>query len=47
MDTTAVAQSVSNNPTFGQLAGYALLLLVLFVGFSLLYNGWPEFRKKK
>lgn len=44
MDTTAIVQTSSS---FGELAGYALVLLVIFVGLSLLWNGWPRFRKKE
>lgn len=34
--------------TFGQLAGIALIWIAMFVGLSLLINGWPNwFNKKK
>jgi hypothetical protein len=33
--------------TFGQLAGFALVILVIFIGFTLLYHGWPKKRKKQ
>jgi hypothetical protein len=47
MDTTAVAQTVETAVTFGQLAGYALILLVCFLGFTLVGYGWPKFGQKK
>ncbi len=28
--------------TFGQLAGVALILLVVFLGLALLFYGWPS-----
>lgn len=52
MDTisTAVnttANSVASDPSFGALAGIALILLAGFVGVALLLYGWPEIRRRK
>lgn len=33
------------NVTFGQLAGVALILFAVLLGFALQYYGWPKFRK--
>jgi hypothetical protein len=46
MDTSTVATSVNQSLTFGELAGTALCLLVIFLGLALLWHGWPSFKKK-
>jgi hypothetical protein len=43
IDSTKV---VTDSSTFGELAGYALIILVVFIGFALIANGWPKFGKK-
>lgn len=45
---TEVAEKVatSNSITFGQLAGIALVLLVIYVGFTLIGYGWPDWFKR-
>ena len=44
---TLIVLLITENLTFGQIAGVALVLFVMFFGTSVLVNGWPEFRKKK
>jgi hypothetical protein len=46
MDTTAIATAVSQDLTFGTLAGMALCLLAICIGLALLWHGWPSFKKK-
>jgi len=31
--------------TFGTYAGIALILLAIFIGFTLMDKGWPKFKK--
>lgn len=46
MKLLSILLDVSSTPsTFGELAGYALLLFVVFIGFGILANGWPKFKK--
>lgn len=49
MDTTTVAKTtmetvsaVVDHATFGELAGYALIILAVFAGITLLLYGWPH-----
>lgn len=37
---------MEGTPEFGTLAGAALIFLAIFIGFALLYHGWPNFRRK-
>ena len=41
----AFNQAFANHPV-GVLIGMALILIVFFIGLSLLWNGWPKFGKK-
>jgi hypothetical protein len=43
---TQIVEKVADpNPSFGFLAGIALIMLVFFIGLGILYNGWPKFKK--
>jgi hypothetical protein len=46
MDTLTVATAVNQSSSFGEWAGVALVILALFIGFSLLIHGWPDLKKK-
>lgn len=46
MDTTSVVQAVGSSD-FGTNAGYALMILAVFIGLGILYYGWPDFRRKR
>jgi hypothetical protein len=35
----------SDTMTFGTGAGFALIILAIFLGFAILYHGWPKFKK--
>ena len=41
----AIKQAFIQHP-FGVLIGIALIIFVIYIGFSLLANGWPNFKKK-
>ena len=38
-------EQVFNIHPFAVLAGIALVLLVFFIGWGILINGWPRFKK--
>lgn len=47
---TKTVENVASDPTFGTLAGGALMIFALLIGFAFLLHGWPEiniFKKNK
>jgi hypothetical protein len=40
-----LSQAFANHPV-GVLIGIALIMIVYFIGLSLLFHGWPKFGKK-
>jgi uncharacterized membrane protein YphA (DoxX/SURF4 family) len=40
----ALTQAFINHP-FEVLVGIAIIIILFFVGYSLLIHGWPKFRK--
>ncbi len=47
VDSTGHMAGQTQYMQFGTLAGIACILLVVFIGYSILIHGWPEFRRRK